>query len=651
MFHRALGVPELAACRVLPLSRRGHRRQEGIGGRAGQRGRSARSARRARRGHRPPHRSGADDHAAGDQGEPEAGLGADGHAGALAELQRPGRARVDQQGRAGADPDGVQGQGVAVRTSPTAGGRSRIDRRRHGHLTFRDLLVNIADHAITAAESPALIIADGDTISFGELYARSQRVAAVLYGAGLRRGDGVAVVLPNRAEVFRIIWGGQPSGWYYTAVNTHFTPDEVAYVIDDSDAKAVFVDASMGDLAAHLRSANTAVDVHIAVGGKLAGGRSSAERVGTAGDAPLASDGSEMLYSSGTTGRPKAVRRPLPTDGNGSGGQSVLAVALIPQERMSSESVYLSPAPLYHAAGVNYTMAVNRVGAAAMIMRKFDAEAVLRLIETHRVTHAQFVPTMFVRMLKLPKAVREKYDVSSLKCVIHAAAPCPVDVKHQMMKWFGPIIHEYYGGTEGFAGTTIGPLEWLAHPGSVGIPMSPVHVVDEDGEELPVGQTGELYFEGGPKFEYFKDPAKTASVFNEHGWRSLGDMGYVDDDGYLYLTDRSTFMVVSGGVNIYPQEAENLLVMHPKLVDAAVFGVPNEEFGEEVKAVVQPIDGVAPGPDLEAELIEYCRTHLAGYKCPRTIEFDAELPRDPDGKLYKRRIRERFWQGRASRII
>ena len=318
---------------------------------------------------------------------------------------------------------------------------------------------------------------------------------------------------------------------------------------------------------------------------------------------------------------------------------------------MTPASVYLSPAPLYHAAGVNYTMAVHRVGAASIMMGKFDAETVLRLISEHRVTHAQFVPTMFVRMLKLPDDVRSRYDVSSLQCVIHAAAPCPVDVKHKMMDWFGPIIHEYYGGTEGFAGTIIGPDEWLAHPGSVGKPFSPVHVVGEDGAELPAGESGELYFEGGPAFEYFKDPAKTASVSNDRGWRSLGDMGFLDEDGYMYLTDRSTFMIVSGGVNIYPQEAENLLVMHPKLVDAAVFGVPNDEFGEEVKAVVQPVDGVQAGPELEAELIEYCRANLATYKCPRTVEFDAELPRDPNGKLYKRRIRERYWQGRPSRIL
>jgi long-chain acyl-CoA synthetase len=511
--------------------------------------------------------------------------------------------------------------------------------------------LNIADHAISAADSPALIMSDGDTISYGELHARSRRVAAVLHSAGLRRGDGVALVLPNRPEFFEITWGCQLSGLYYTAVNTHFTPDEVAYVIGDSDAKAVFVDASMAEVAAHIRTVNAAVQVHFVVGGSLPGWESYEDALAGAGNPPPVSDGSEMLYSSGTTGRPKAVRRSLPADGNGSWAQSVLQMALSHHYGMNQSSVYLSPAPMYHAAGVNYTMAVNRVGAASIIMEKFDAEAVLRLIETHRVSHAQFVPTMFVRMLKLPEAVRSKYDVSSLECVLHAAAPCPVDVKHRMMEWFGPVIYEYYGGTEGFAGTTIGPKDWLAHPGSVGIPMAPVHVVGEDGHELPVGESGELYFEGGPVFEYFKDPAKTASVSNERGWRSLGDMGYVDEDGYMYLTDRSTFMIVSGGVNIYPQEAENLLVMHPKLVDAAVFGVPNDEFGEEVKAVVQCVEGVAQGPALEAELIAYCRAHLATYKCPRTIEFDAALPRDPNGKLYKRRIRERYWQGRTSRIV
>ena len=511
--------------------------------------------------------------------------------------------------------------------------------------------MNIADHADGDPGSPAVIVADGATITYGELFERSQRVAALLHKAGLRRGDGVALVLPNRPEFFEITWGCQLSGLYYSAVNTHFTADEVTYVIGDSDAKAVFIDASMAELGSRITAVNGGVDVHICIDGALPGWRSYDEVMADSSPAPAISDGSEMLYSSGTTGRPKAVRRPLPEDGQGSWAQKVLEYSLAQRYDMTPASVYLSPAPLYHAAGVNYTMAVQRVGAASIMMGKFDAEAVLRLISEHRVTHAQFVPTMFVRMLKLPDDVRSRYDVSSLQCVIHAAAPCPVDVKHRMMDWFGPIIHEYYGGTEGFAGTIIGPEEWLAHPGSVGKPFSPVHVVGEDGTELPAGESGELYFEGGPAFEYFKDPAKTASVTNDRGWRSLGDMGFLDEDGYMYLTDRSTFMIVSGGVNIYPQEAENLLVMHPKLVDAAVFGVPNDEFGEEVKAVVQAVDGVQAGPELEAELIEYCRANLATYKCPRTVEFDAELPRDPNGKLYKRRIRERYWKGRPSRIL
>ena len=499
--------------------------------------------------------------------------------------------------------------------------------------------------------SRALILADGGVVSYAELYRRSQCVAALLHEAGLRRGDGVALVLPNRPEFLEISWGCQLSGLYYTAVNTHFTSDEVAYVITDSDARAVFVDSSMVELGAYLVDVLDGVDVRLVVGGRMPGWRSYDDAVDEAGEAPPHSDGSEMLYSSGTTGRPKAVRRPLPTDGNGSWAQMVLEQALSKRYGMTPDSVYLSPAPLYHAAGVNYTMAVHRVGAAAILMPKFDAETVLRLIAEQRVTHAQFVPTMFVRMLKLPESVRNSYDVSSLRRVIHAAAPCPVDVKYQMMEWFGPIIEEYYGGTEGFAGCTIGPEEWQAHPGSVGKPFSAVHVLSDDGAELPVGEAGELFFEGGPQFQYFKDPEKTASISNERGWRSLGDMGYVDADGYLYLTDRSTFMIVSGGVNIYPQEAENLLVVHPKLVDAAVFGVPNDEFGEEVKAVVQPVDGIKGGPELAAELIEYCRSRLAAYKCPRTVDFASELPRDPNGKLYKRRIRERYWQGRVSRIL
>ena len=510
--------------------------------------------------------------------------------------------------------------------------------------------MNISDHAAKTPDAPALVTSEGKTVSYGELHERSQKVAGALYSAGLRRGDAVALMLPNRPEFIEVTWGCQLSGLYYTPINTHLTFDEVAYIVEDSEAKAVFIDESMAPLASRLLGHMPGVSTRIIVGDTAPRWMAYEDVLKGAGGTPEPSDGSEMLYSSGTTGRPKAVRRPLPSE-NGSWAQSVLELALLHRYGMTAYSVYLSPAPLYHAAGVNYTMAVNRVGAASVLMRKFDPETVLRLIELHRVTHAQFVPTMFVRMLKLPEQVRAKYDVSSLQCVLHAAAPCPVDIKHQMMDWFGPIIHEYYGGTEGFAGTTIGPEEWLAHPGSVGKPLTTVHVLDSEGEGLPPGSPGEIYFEGGPDFEYFKDPQKTASVSNGKGWRTLGDVGYLDDDGYLYLTDRSTFMIVSGGVNIYPQEIENLLVMHPKLADAAVFGVPNDEFGEEVKAVVQPLDGVAPGPDLAAELVEYCRAHLASYKCPRSVDFDSALPRDPNGKLYKRRIRDRYWQGKASRIL
>ena len=510
--------------------------------------------------------------------------------------------------------------------------------------------MNISDHAAAAPDSPALIMTDGEVRTYGAVYEGARRVAGLLHGAGLRRGDCVALMLPNRAEFLEVSWGCQLSGLYYTPVNTHLTFDEVEYIVDDSESRAIFIDGSMHELASRLTGRCPRVDVRVVVDGSLPGWRSYEDAAKEVRSFADLSDGTEMLYSSGTTGRPKAVRRPLPEQ-NGSWAQSVLEGALRHRYAMTAASVYLSPAPLYHAAGVNYTMAVMRVGAACVVVPRFDPEAVLRLIQDLRVTHAQFVPTMFVRMLKLPEEVRRRYDVSSLECVLHAAAPCPVEVKHQMMDWFGPIIHEYYGGTEGFAGTTIGPEEWLAHPGSVGRPLTPVHIVDEAGTEVPTGESGEIFFEGGPDFEYFKDPAKTASIVNNRGWRTLGDMGHVDVDGYLYLTDRSTFMVVSGGVNIYPQEAENVLVMHPKVADAAVFGVPNAEFGEEVKAVVQPADGVAPGPELVTELLDYCREHLAAYKCPRSVDFDAELPRDPNGKLYKRRIRDRYWEGRASRIM
>lgn len=296
-------------------------------------------------------------------------------------------------------------------------------------------------------------------------------------------------------------------------------------------------------------------------------------------------------------------------------------------------------------------LTIHRLGGAVVVLERFDAEQALELIERHRVTHGQFVPTMFVRMLKLPADVWRRYDLSSLRCAIHASAPCPVDVKRRMIEWWGPILHEYYSGTEGMGATTIDSEEWLAHPGSVGRPTGfAVHILDENGSEVPAGMTGTIYFESDRQFEYLNDRAKTESIRDRHGWRTLGDVGHVDDDGYLYLTDRASFTIISGGVNIYPQEIEDLLVTHPKVADAAVFGVPNGDLGEEVKAVVQLAGGVVPGQAVAAELIRFCRDRLAHFKAPRSIDFVDALPRDPNGKLYKRQLRERFWTGQASQI-
>jgi acyl-CoA synthetase (AMP-forming)/AMP-acid ligase II len=319
--------------------------------------------------------------------------------------------------------------------------------------------------------------------------------------------------------------------------------------------------------------------------------------------------------------------------------------------------VYLSPAPLYHAAPLRFCMAFHRAGATVVVMEHFDAEQALELIERHRVTHSQWVPTMFIRMLKLPEDVRARYDMSSLEVAIHAAAPCPAAVKEQMIEWWGPILHEYYAGTEGNGFVYTNSQDWLAHRGTVGKALvGEVHILDEEGNELPAGEPGTIYFgatAGTPTFEYHNDPEKTAASRDARGrgWTTLGDVGYLDGDGFLYLTDRKAYMIITGGVNVYPQEAENVLAMHPKVADVAVLGVPNEDFGEEVKAVVEPLSMDDAGAELERELIAYCREHLADVKCPRSVDFRAELPRHPTGKLYKRLLKDEYWAGHESRII
>ena len=350
-----------------------------------------------------------------------------------------------------------------------------------------------------------------------------------------------------------------------------------------------------------------------------------------------------MLYSSGTTGRPKGIKRAsdhhpieLPNP--------FLKILCADMCGMNSDSIYLSPAPLYHAAPLRFNMMAITLGGTSIIMEHFDAEEFLKLVEKHKVTQSQLVPTMFVRMLKLPEEVRKRYDVSSLKGAIHAAAPCPIDVKAKMIEWWGPILIEYYAGSEGNGVTVSTSQQWLTHRGTVGrAVVGKVKILDENDQEAPTGQIGTVYFADAPVFAYHNDPEKTKRAYNARGWSTLGDVGYLDEEGFLYLTDRKSYMIISGGVNIYPQETEDVLITHPGVADVAVFGVPNEEMGEEVKAVVQPHDMKKAGKELEAELILFCRKHLSPIKCPKSIDFEAELPRTPTGKLVKRHLRDKYW--------
>ncbi|HEV2369061.1 MAG TPA: AMP-binding protein [Acidimicrobiales bacterium] len=507
--------------------------------------------------------------------------------------------------------------------------------------------------AADAPDKPAYVMAgSGETVSYGQLDRSSNRLAHLLRARGLRMGDAVAIFMENNARYFEVAWAAQRSGLYYTAISSRLTAPEVAYILNDCGASALITSRDRADVAAEALADAPGVGIRLMCYGAVDGFEPYEETVATQPDTPIAdeSEGSDMLYSSGTTGRPKGVRIPMGDIPIGTpSGVYLLGVALY---KMTADSVYLSPAPLYHAAPLRFTMAFMRAGATVVVMEHFDPVEFLRLIEQHRVTHTQVVPTMFVRLLKMPEEERKAFDVSSLQVVIHAAAPCPIPVKREMIEWWGPVLYEYYAGTEGNGFTAIDSEDWLAHPGSVGRSiMGQIHIVDEDGSELPTGEAGTVYFEGGGAFEYHNDPEKTQASRSAQGWSTLGDVGYLDGEGYLYLTDRKAYMIISGGVNIYPQEAENVLVTHPKVMDVAVFGVPNEEMGEEVKAVVQPVDMADAGPELERELIAFCRQELASYKCPRSVDFDAELPRHPTGKLYKRLLRDRYWGGHESRIV
>jgi long-chain acyl-CoA synthetase len=507
-------------------------------------------------------------------------------------------------------------------------------------------------HARTTPDKPAYIMAgSGQTVTYGQLDAQSNRIAQLFRSLGLKAGDHIALFMENNPRFFEFCWGAQRSGLIYTAISSRLTAAEVDYIVGDCGAKLFVTSKYLAERAAELGPLMKGVAHRYMVDGTIPGYQAWEETIARQPAMPIADQimGRDMLYSSGTTGRPKGVLpvgEPQPIDASNS---------LIEINRklygVGPDTIYLSPAPLYHAAPLRFNMTVMKLGGTCVLMENFDAEDYLRLVQKHKVTHTQLVPTMFVRFLKLPDPVRLRYDVSSLRCAIHAAAPCPVPVKEKMIEWWGPILWEYYAGTEGNGLTLCNSQEWLVHKGTVGkAVVGKVKICDDDGSELPIGQAGTIYFADGNPFQYHNDPKKTGESRHPKGWTTLGDVGYLDADGFLYLTDRKAFMIISGGVNIYPQEAENLLIDHPKVMDCAVFGVPNDDFGEEVKAVVQPRDMSDASPALAEELIAYCKQHLAAIKCPRTIDFEAELPRHPTGKLYKRLLRDRYWQGRATKI-
>ncbi len=496
-------------------------------------------------------------------------------------------------------------------------------------------------HAATAPDRAAVIMTDGSPgLTYAELEDRANRGARLIRDLEIGRGDTIAYWLPNCPQVFEVYWAGQRSGCYITPIASALTGAEADYIVENSGAKLLVVSPEIAGLAELPgRAGLTVLTLD-----------EWASALGQQPDGPIAdeSPGFHMVYSSGTTGRPKGVRLPLPEGAVTALHQ--LAQMLEARYAIGPADTYLSPAPLYHTAPLAYTTACHRLGATVVVMPKFEPEAALAAIEHHKVSLTQMVPTMFVRLLKLPKEVRGKYDLSSLRQVIHAAAPCPVPIKQAMIDWLGPIIYEYYGGSEGNGSTGITAEEWLRKPGSVGkATWGTLHICDDDGHELPPGEQGGVYFEGGWDFQYLGDDDKTRDSRNplHPGWSTLGDVGYVDQDGYLFLTDRKSYMIISGGVNIYPQEVENLLITHPRVADAAVIGVPNADFGEEVKAVVQPLDPADATDAFAAELIEFCKAHLSHIKCPRSVDFDPALPRLDNGKLYKRLIKERYWPAKT----
>ncbi len=517
------------------------------------------------------------------------------------------------------------------------------------------------DYARKHPDRAAFIMASsGETVTYAELEARANRLAHLLYDAGLRRLDHYSIFMENNARYIEACSAGERSGAYYTCVNSFLTADELAYILQNSESQVLITSRALQDVALKAIAQCPRLKLCLVVDGGQTRQQVGhvtvqdyAQAVASCPATPLAREwlGTPMLYSSGTTGRPKGILRPLPE--NEPSNPLPLFHFLRQLWKYRDDMIYLSPAPLYHSAPQAAVALVIRHGGTAIIMEKFDPLHYLGLVEKYRVSHSQLVPTMFSRMLKLPDADRRRFDLSSLEIAVHAAAPCPAQVKEEMIAWWGPIIHEYYGATEGLGFTACDSAQWQAHRGTVGkVLFGDLHILDEEMKPCPKGTPGQVWFKTGSPFEYFNDPQKTRESTSPDGsMTTVGDVGYVDDDGYLYLTDRATFMIISGGVNIYPQECENLLITHPQVADAAVFGVPNAEMGEEVKAVVQLMPGVPATPATAEALIGFCREHLSHVKCPKSIDFEDTLPRLPTGKLYKRLLRDRYWGNKTSRIV
>ncbi|MEG3089629.1 acyl-CoA synthetase [Sphingomonas sp. PB4P5] len=504
-------------------------------------------------------------------------------------------------------------------------------------------------HAAATPDKAAYIMAaTGETVTYGQLDARANQGAHLLRALGLKRGDGIAVLMDNSARYLEVMWAAERTGVYCTCLSSKLTASEADYILRDGNCRVLI--ASKGCVPVAEALLPTIADVtRYMVDGTIDGYESYEAARDAMPATPIADPvpGGILLYSSGTTGKPKGVKHAL--------SEAPFATDVSPLVMLGKglygfgpDMVYLSPAPLYHAAPLRWSMAVQQTGGTVVVMERFDPEAALRYIEQYRITHAQWVPTHFIRLLKLPPEARARYDVSSLQAVWHAAAPCPIPVKQAMIDWWGPIIGEYYAGTEGNGFCAISSAEWLTHQGSVGRNLTAqTKICDDDGNELPPRAEGTVYFAGGGVFEYHNDPDKTAEAANAHGWTTLGDVGWLDEEGYLYLTDRKSFMIISGGVNIYPAEIENLLITHPKVADVAVIGGPHEEMGEEVIAIVCPADPMADRAQLSAELNAFARANLSHVKAPRRIDFRAELPRHETGKLYKRLLRDEYWAGAA----